>query len=286
MGSVSETPPPHSLYAIPRAVDSVDDCRFYHTMDLPGVGLQRGPWDLRNGITDYLGRVAFGGKRVLEIGTASGFVCFEMERRGAEVVAYDLSDETGEWDLVPFGGVPPTAFAAERSQGMRQINNSFWFAHAALSSKARMVYGPVYEVPAGIGPVDVAVFGSVLLHIRDPFLALQRALHLTRESVIVTEPASRSVRALSHLPRWTHLPVARSARLPTNLGFLPNPRAGYPCETWWRITPWTITTVLEVLGFRVNRLLFHTQIYEDHPTLVYTVVGKRDRATAPIELPS
>lgn len=36
-------------------------------------------------------------------GTASGFPCFEMERHGAEVVAFDLSAEH-PLDMVPFAG--------------------------------------------------------------------------------------------------------------------------------------------------------------------------------------
>ncbi len=276
--------PRQQLYAAPRVVESVHDCRFYHTMDLPEIGLQRGPWDLRHRVADYLGRVSFEGKRVLEVGTASGFVCFEMERRGAEVVAYDLSDESDGWDLVPFNGVPPTAFAVERAHGMRQINNSFWFAHAAMESNARMVYGSVYEIPQDIGPVDVAMLGSVLLHIRDPFLALARALHLTRQSVIVTEPASRSASALSRLPGWTRLPLARSRALPANLGFMPDPRAGNPRETWWRLTPWAVARMLQVLGFHIRRLLFHTQGYQGRETLLYTVVGERANPVAPVEL--
>ena len=45
----------------------------------------------------------------------------------------------------------------------------------------------VYRIPEQIGPVDVAVYGSIPLHLRDPFLALQSGLKLTREAVIVSE---------------------------------------------------------------------------------------------------
>jgi hypothetical protein len=79
-----------NLWAVPRTITDLKDCDFYHTMDIPGVGLVKGEWDLRLGIRRYLGNVAFRDKRVLEIGTASGFVCFYIESQGAEVVAYDL----------------------------------------------------------------------------------------------------------------------------------------------------------------------------------------------------
>ena len=48
-----------------------------------------------------MGKVDLRGKRVLEMETASGFLCFYMESKGAEVVAYDLSPDH-LWDIVPF----------------------------------------------------------------------------------------------------------------------------------------------------------------------------------------
>ena len=60
-----------------------------------------GDWDLRRGVDDYLGKVVFAGKRVLEIGPASGFLTFEMEKRGAEVTSVEVTAEHG-WDFVPY----------------------------------------------------------------------------------------------------------------------------------------------------------------------------------------
>ena len=84
----------------PRIIDDMNECYFYHTMDIPGHGLVKGNWDLRGKESEYLGHVDFQGKRVLEIGTASGHLCFSMEKMGAEVVAYDLSPKQ-DWDFVP-----------------------------------------------------------------------------------------------------------------------------------------------------------------------------------------
>ena len=61
------------IFAAPLKVEDPADCSFYHTMEVPGHGLVTGPWDLRGGVDDYLGKVAFAGQRVLEIGPASGF---------------------------------------------------------------------------------------------------------------------------------------------------------------------------------------------------------------------
>jgi regulator of replication initiation timing len=89
------------LYVQPRHVESTKDCYFYHTMELPGLGVMAGPWDLRDSVDEYLGHVSFNGKRVLDVGTASGFLTFEAEKRGAEVVSFDLLDASSQ-HLLPF----------------------------------------------------------------------------------------------------------------------------------------------------------------------------------------
>src|SRR5262249_24602710 len=158
----------------------------------------------------YLGGVDFRGKRVLEIGTASGFLCFHMESRGAEVVAYDLPVDQA-WDVVPFAQYDHEQHRQEACAHNRRVDKAYWLAHAALKSQACKVYGSVYAIPEEIGPVDVATFGCVLLHLRDPFLALANALRLTRETIIVTEPLQ--------LGRWSRWLLQLSAV--ANLAFMP-----------------------------------------------------------------
>ena len=82
-------------------VTDITQCYFYHTVDLPEIGTVKGNWDLRAGLREYLGNFDFRGKRVLDIGAASGILSFWMEKQGAEVVSFDL-DKHGDWDLVPF----------------------------------------------------------------------------------------------------------------------------------------------------------------------------------------
>jgi len=74
------------IFVEPRAVE-LDDCHFYHVMDLPGIGQVGVAWDLRNGVDQYLGGVDLAGKRVLEVGPANGCLTIEMEQRGTDVVA-------------------------------------------------------------------------------------------------------------------------------------------------------------------------------------------------------
>jgi 2-polyprenyl-3-methyl-5-hydroxy-6-metoxy-1,4-benzoquinol methylase len=177
------------VYAQPRTITDLNDCYFYHTTDVPGYGLLEGEWDLRQGIRAYLGDVDFHGKRVLELGTASGFVCFHMEREGADVVGYDLSEHQS-WDVVPYAQYSYEDFLQKRKEHIRRINNAFWLCHRAFGSHSTVVYGDVYSIPEGIGQVDISTSCSILLHVRDPFLALQKTLALTRETVIVTERAA------------------------------------------------------------------------------------------------
>jgi hypothetical protein len=46
-----------AIWAEPRDITDLDDCYFYHTMEIPGYGIVHGEWDLRGGEADYLGKV-------------------------------------------------------------------------------------------------------------------------------------------------------------------------------------------------------------------------------------
>jgi SAM-dependent methyltransferase len=261
-----------SIYAKPPSVPKIEDCYFYHTMDIPGHGLVQGEWDLRGSVQQYLGGLDFLGKRVLEMGTASGYLCLEMEKAGAEVVCFDLS-EAHDWDIVPFarfGRDRLQAHMAARRTRIRQLNNAYWFAHHAHGSKAKMVYGSVYAVPEGIGHVDIATFTSILLHVRDPFLALWNALRLTRESVVITEVA-RDSRLVSVLIRRLGLP---------SMSFLPNHRTCDPMETWWSLSPDVLRRFIRVLGFERTHTTYFKVPTAVGKRLLFTIVGQR---TVPIE---
>jgi len=248
------------LYTAPRAIADKDHCYFYHTIDIPGVGRIDGNWNLLPNIAVYLGDQDFKNKRVLDVGCANGLLSFYMEQCGAEVVSYDL-DQTESWDLVPFAKWSDfdEDIATEWKTHIDRINNAYWFAHGRFNSKAKVVNGSVYEIPAQIGSVDIAVYGSILLHLRDPFLALMKGLRLTRERVIVAE-------LLHDQPVRTTEPY---------LGFLPDPAKIEPKETWWDIRPEWVVRAIGVLGFEEAKITYHTQLCGGQPTKLYTVVGRR-----------
>lgn len=167
----------------PEQEPALADCGFYHTIEIPGLGVQQGPWDLRPGIAQYLGDVDFKNKRVLEIGTANGFVCFEMERRGADVVAFDLAEEL-TYDAPP---LPDTylnlpAYRAD----LARIRNGWWLAHKRLRSKAKVLYGHANHLPRGLGHFDIGVIANVLQHLQDPVGAIMQLANLC-DSIVVTE---------------------------------------------------------------------------------------------------
>jgi hypothetical protein len=267
-----------SLYARPRRVRALTDCYFYHTMDIPGHGLVTGEWDLRGCERRYLGGVEFAGKRVLELGAASGFLTFYMESKGAQMVAYDLS-ENFSWDLVPFAGRNVAEADAGFRAHIRRLNNGFWLNHAAHQSKAKVVYGTIYGVPERIGEVDIATFCSILLHLRDPFLALQRSLRLVRETVIVTDvyPAADlpAVAQLAGAPGAEALPLIKTG--PPRPVFMPQHWDHQNGETWWHLPPAVVQRFIGVLGFEKSEVTWHHAMAGSQRVLFYTVVGHRTR---------
>ena len=268
--------------ATPRIVDELSACDFYHTMDIPTHGHVEGQWDLRESLSDYLGNVVLDGKRVLELGTADGFITFQMERQGADVVSYDLSPDFN-WDVVPYAR--PSKSVARTTDpghwlttdekfrdGIARLNNAYWLCHGAYGSQARLVYGNVYSVPEEVGAVDVSTFGAILLHTRDPFAALASPLRLTRETVVVTELRSRLsppaplTQAKRLLPRRLRQPAMQ---------FLPDWRTGRDPDGWWRLSPELIVAFIGVLGFEDTQVTYHTQLYQGRPRRMFTVVGHR-----------
>lgn len=250
-------------------------------MEIPGHGSVTGEWDLRGDEFAYLGGVALAGKRVLELGAASGFLTVHMERQGAEVVAYDLSEDFS-WDVVPFASLDAAAADTARRSLLRKINDGFWLNHKAHGLKAKVVRGTVYTVPEEIGEVDVATFGSILLHLRDPFLALQTSLRLVRDTVIVTDvyPASEYHRVGDIVdapapPDGQTAPLPEAALGEPKMTFLPQYWDRAYADTWWHMSPATIQRFLGVLGFEKTEVTYHHAMAGGHRTLLYTIVGRR-----------
>lgn len=245
---------PDSLFASPREVRAIEDCLFYHVMELPGYPATDGPWDLRQGVDEYLGGISFQGQRVLEIGPASGFLTFEMEKRGAEVVCLEVPDEPG-WDFVPYPPAQLKAILGRRRESMRRLKNSFWFSHAAYRSKARIHYGNVYELPEALGRFDVAVMGSVLLHCHSPLQIVEQCAQKARTVVI----------ADMFYPELEGKPICRLVPSPEKMTW----------DTWWHFSTEFFVQFLGVLGFPFPTVTTHVQQHRGTSYTLFTIVATR-----------
>jgi SAM-dependent methyltransferase len=213
------------------------DCHFYHCMDIPGVGPVQGDWDLRGRVDDYLGGVDLKGKRVLEVGPASGFLTFEMEQRGASVVCIEL-DPAIEWDHLPDVGADQ-AFRASRQRILERMRNGFWFAHEHFQSDAQVHYGHATALPDALGHFDVAVLASVLLHLRDPLRVVESCARLT-DSIVVAD---------IHCPEMDGTSSMRFRRS----------REPDTKDTWWDIAPDLLVDFLKTLGVTQSQISHSAQ---------------------------
>jgi tRNA (mo5U34)-methyltransferase len=190
----------HADVSAQEAVDS--NPRWYHTIELaPGV-VTPGWFDLRP-IVERMPWPDVAGRRCLDVGTYDGFLAFEMERRGAaEVIALDIGDHT-QWDW-PYRlrrrGPDHLAEMAGPETGI-----GFEIARRLLGSAVERVQSNVYELsPEAVGEFDLVTCGSLMLHLRDPVLALERIRAVCRGVFLSAETISLGLTAL-HRGR----PVAR-----------------------------------------------------------------------------
>lgn len=214
--------------------------------------MMEGKWDLRQGVDDYLGHVPLADRRVLELGPASGFLTFEMEKRGAHVVAVEVPEEHG-WDFVPYPASVMEPVYGPRRELMRRLKNSFWLGHAAHRSKAKVLYGDVYDLPEALGSFDVAVMGALLLHCHSPLKIVEQCA-MRADTLVITD---------LFYPELAGEPVCRLS--PTQ----ENHRWG----TWWDLSPDFLVRFLEVMGFRNTEVTTHVQHHMGNPRTLFTLVA-------------
>ncbi|MDX6638789.1 MAG: tRNA (mo5U34)-methyltransferase [Solirubrobacterales bacterium] len=170
------------------ALEAAKKRRWYHVLELTDGYETEGWFDLRPFVKHYGLPEDMSGMRALDVGTWDGFWGFEMERRGAEVVALDLDDERDlDW---PPRRRPDTFPTEKRGEGFR-------LAKEVLGSKVERVNQSIYTAtPEELGTFDLVFCGSVLLHLRDQLLALERIANLTRSLFITAEEYDRYISLL------------------------------------------------------------------------------------------
>lgn len=247
-----------SLYATPPVGVREEDCYFYHAIDVPGHGTVGGDFDLRGGADAYLGGIELSGRRVLEIGPASGFLTFHMESRGASVVSVELGPDA-EWDVVPQVELDLAQVREERQRIMRQLRNGFWWAHERIGSRAQVHYGDVYALPGELGRFDVAVMAAVLRHTRDPLRIVEQCAGLANR-LVITE---------MHMPELDGEPVAR----------LVPARESRTWDTWWDFSPGFLARFLGIVGFEAIAVTHHLQRFlsggQPREVPFFTIVAER-----------
>jgi len=168
------------------------DIDWYHTIELVPGCVTEGTFDLRPQVDNYSLPRRLDGQRVLDVGTQNGFWAFEMERRGArEVVALDVDCEADlDW--------PPRRRQemgqARRDEGLRlgEGGRGFRLAKEALGSSVNRVTRNLYDVtPEEFGTFDLIFCGSVLIHMRDQLLALERLADLCTGTLVIAEEYDR-----------------------------------------------------------------------------------------------
>lgn len=245
-------------YAEPRLVQDTNDCFFYHKMQLPDAGEVGVSWDVRPCIDDYLGQCDFQGKRVLDVGTASGYLTFEIEKRGADVVSFDMPS-ADNWNFVPhFKAGDVSNLRAVRGDSHRKLQNAYWYAHRQLNSNAKAYYGDIYQLPEQLGNFDVVVMGMVVTHVRDPFQAIHSAARLSKDLVVIT----------NQVPKMSWWKRLRGKRPQVN--FIPSMQDEI-VDAWWFLPPKCIERMLGAIGFEVIRT---TESYPECVTKTRTGVER------------
>ena len=148
---------------------------WYHTIDLAPGRATFGAVDLRPIAPRVLPR-RLDGLRALDVGTFDGFWAFELARRGAEVVATDLERfDQAEWP-------PEQRPSLAREAGDGSPGERFALAARLLGADVRRVISRIEDLSVERlgGPVDVAVVGDLLLHLRDPVGGLQAVRSVLR----------------------------------------------------------------------------------------------------------
>jgi len=139
-----------------RQIGELNRLGWYHSIELPDGHVIQGLQtieQLRTRIAQFPIPADLRGKRVLDIGAWDGWFSFEMERRGAEVLAIDSAEHT-----------------------------SFRVARDLLGSKVEYRIADICRLsPRDVGRFDIVLFFGVLYHLKHPLAALENVCDLATE---------------------------------------------------------------------------------------------------------
>ena len=219
------------IAALRRRVEEITS--WYHAIDL-GDGVETpGPFRMQDFLSSYdFGRLD--GKRVLDVGASNGFFACHFEKLGAaEVVALDLPS-WGAHDWTPRYA---QSFQAKRAEERDWIDRQVMRAGFDLVCEAlgcrrvRKHEMTIYEItPETLGTFDLVFSGSMLMHVRDPILGIQRLRSVCKDA------GGRLIVSIATTLEDVPQPVARFVG------------AWDECK-WWQMNPQCLKEVLRCCDF-------------------------------------
>jgi len=250
----------HFLTEWPEAEIDIKKCNWYHYFPFLDAHPEIIPhYDLRNNLDDLLLPRDMRGKSYLDIGTANGFLAFEMEKRGATVVSFDV-DEDEDMEQIPYFGAPDRR--ASNKNFNQMFHRGYWYAHRHFKSKAKVVYGNVMRMPDDLGTYDVVMLGSILQHLRDPFVAIQCADRHVKDTLIICEAYYQHEEPIM---LFRAQPGAENAQF----------------WTWWLFSPAFLVNALKVLGYediQVHGPFNFNNIAGQYPVPSITIKGTKRKS--------
>lgn len=103
-------------------------------------------------------------------------------------MSFDL-DTAERQHLLPFQGTPyvtdHAAWVRAQTAAFDTWKNAYWFTHQKLGSRARAIYGDVYDLPDGIGTFDVVILGAILEHLGDPVRAIGSIARVASKRIVI-----------------------------------------------------------------------------------------------------
>ena len=218
---------------------TVEDCLFYHTMAFEDGQVFEGNWDLRGREKSYLGCLDLSGRTILELGPATGYLSFHMEKMGGRVTCFDIARGLSH-ELLPLPGIDLAAQEKNGRDFVFRTQNSWWFSHRKFKSRVKAVYGDIYRMPVDLGRFDISTLGCILLHLSNPFAALRQVAAVTDKAIVVTDVVHKIPFTLD--TGCQEFNPGRQRQNPVN---------------WWGLTPGAVLKMLEILGFPFILSLIH-----------------------------
>lgn len=221
------------------------DFYWYHCIDLGDGVVTDGHYDMTPLLPHYCFPESMIGMRVLDVGRASGYFSFEMERRGAHVTATELPGIL-DWDF--FGSERTkkeylTLHPDIDSYSRRVIWGGFEYAHERLRSKVKPVWASVYDLsPERFDQqkFDLVFMGSISSHVRDPYRAFERIASVTAGTAIFACPIL-DISAVQDIPCMA-LNSSMKMKCKERL-------------SWWTFNELALDTLLEGAGFIERKVM-------------------------------